>query len=508
MSFSIGSAVVAVGHQAPVLNERPTMNSITELRRRILEGSQISPVDLSQKITWLNDLSTSITKLRQDCDTFTQEIDAKFAARPWWHAVKICDKLGLHFLCGQLGKERQAVHRATSDINACITKITQRELLALSKIKEFTPQSSMNCVQLYEKIGKLDPSSTLHLEGLADCYYAQKAFAVSRAHYATFLRAHPTRHDVKVKEIQAMVSGGDFTQALAEIEEAKIGLFPVENVKNKPTRSVLDSLKADCLLELKRYPEARSHLLMLLQQEPTNDDVKRKLFLVGFGEALVENQVDDESFFAYAKKMFGQLPRYTQGTTSWTKDCFISDFEFWVFLACSKKISEDKKMHALVLQRISQFVKQPIVSQKALLESITARVDVIKRDADGFLAKYHRFADDTSGAIPDITMPLVAARKIELKEAFFGADRLNSLAGLQHNVDAFSAIVKECHDSGRFNDAEQQTALQKITDLLSQTKNAIGITVNSLISTAINGSHPHINKDALPFIAPLLINAQ
>lgn len=493
--------------QVMVPNERPTIDSINQMRRHVLESAQHSPANLEQKVVWLREISNTISQIRADSEVLANEADRQLAELPYFHYIRICDAIGLDFLCEDIGRAKICVKRARKDLDRCIHKITKHELLGLAKLRN--APSSMTHVMVYDMIGKLNPHSSAHLEPLADCLLSQKAFSSAARIYAAFLQSNPSRKECKLKEIQALIGAREYALAVEEIQEAKIALFLPEDARDLPYRDILDSYKADCLIELKQYEEARKVLLTLLKPGQTDEGIKQKLFLAAFGEELSSYDYefeDDETFFSRAKKMFGQHPSYTHGSVVWSKDCFISDFEFWVFAACNNKVKENQHVHAAVVKKIESFIQKEIVSPKQLLESILERAKRVDNNAKAFLQRYHLFAEETAGPVANVAMPIVEARKAILRESIFGADNLAGSTGFSHSLDIFTKIVMACRRSRRFEDAQSKTALQQIQDLLSQTTKAIDTCKESLVATALDGSHPQINVHSLPFIAPLLID--
>ncbi len=507
MSVNPVSVVGAVA-QVQVVKEKPSIDSITQMRRMVLESAQQSPASIEQKVLWLGGISQTISQIRLDSESLAKEANEQLEALPFFHYIRLCDKIGLHFLCEDIGRAKICISRTRKDLDRCIHKITKHELAGLAKMKNLHASSSMAAVQVYDMIGKLNPHTSLHLEGLADCLLSQRAFFAAARTYATFLQSNPSRKECKLKEIQAMVGAQEYSQAIQEIQEAKISLFPPEDGRNLPFRDTLDGYKADCLVELKRYEEARKVLLTLLKPDQLNEGIKQKLVLVAFHEEMsrYDNaEVGDEPLFSYSKKMFGQLPSYIQGGIAWSKDCFISDFEFWIFAACHNKVSKNHQMHESVLQRIEHFIQSALVSPQYILKSILIRAQRVDNDAKAFLQRYHQFAQETRGPIAAVAMAIVEARKTALRESIFGADSMAGSGGLQHTLDTFGSIVEVCKRSNYYNDPECKITLQQIHDLLSQTTKAIATCKESLVATALEGSHPYINLDSLPFIAPLLI---
>ena len=440
---------------------------------------------------------------------------------PWYRIVKLTDRLIFGsfrltsiFNIGQIGKARCTVKRTTQEVNACIEKIIDRELKALGISSKQGSTDSITLAHVYDMIGKLDPTSTDYREGLADTLCKEQAFTAATRIYTVFCEANPDRKDVKIRAIQAMIGAKDFEGALTEIHEAKISLFPPEQVKNKPARATLDMLKADCLIELKHYDEARRTLLDLLQADYTSiegiDDVKRKLFLVGLGEDLRKFESeprDDAGLFAKAKKMYGSLSTYTQGSV-WTKDCYLSDFEFLVYAACSKKVTANNELHGMIKARIQEFLRLNIVSPKALLHSFLTRMIAVEKEAQGFLERYHKFAQATQENIPEVAQPIIDARKDAIRDAFFGSDRMNGSSGLASNLETFQAMLGYFRESRQFEDDESTQVMQRITDLLVQTNNSIITCRDSLVATVRGGRHAYINAINMGAFVPQLENGQ
>lgn len=496
--------IVAVPNQPQA--QAPTVDSILRLKNSVLESAQVSSPELPKKIENLRKLSETITKLRSDCQILSSATTAKVQNLPFYDIVKIVDQLGfLNCLCGDIGKERETVSRTLEELDLCITRVATRELKALAAMNNQSVSAGIDTVQVYTLIGSLNPNSSSHLKGLADHLHKSRAFVAASRTYALFCEKNPDHKNFKPKAILALVGAKQFSEALAEIKEAKVTLFPPEP-KNLAIRAHLDMLKATCLIELKAYDEAREVLLEQLDANNQSDKVKQMLTSLAIEEeidAFERAPRDDASLFAKAKAMFAsQDSKYA---LAWTKDCLISDFKFWLFTACAMRISSKRKLYETTLTRIDAFLKSGAVTPKTLLETFKTRVGAIHVEAASFLDAYLKFAKETLKDVPEAALPIVEAQKTAIRETVFGDDRLNGSSGLQQNLATFHTIYNQIVDSKLFEDSESKTALREIEALLAQTNNSIQTCKDSLVKTIQDGSHPYINPQSLPFARQLLL---
>lgn len=485
--------------------QAPTVDSIVRLKNLILESAQISPPELPKKIAYLRSLSSNIAKLRNDCRVLAMATTAKVERLPFYDIVKIVDKFVDNFgflncLCGDIGKEREVVAQATEDLDACIARITRRELSQLAAMDAQSVSAGIDTVHAYTLIGSLDPNQTAHLEGLADHLFKSKAYTAASTTYALYCEKNPDHKNVKPKAILALAGAKNYQIALDEISKAKVTLFPPDP-KNVAIRAHLDMVKASCLIELKQYNFAREALLELLTAQPSNDKIKEKLVSLAIEEALFAFEQaprDDAGIFAKAKAMFAA--QESKHTLAWTNDCLIADFRFWLLAASTLRVSSNKKLYDAILGKIDEFLKSRAVTPKTLLETFKTKVSTIHVEASSFLDTYLKFAKETFKDIPEAALPLVEAQKTTIKEIIFGDDRLNGSSGLQQNLDTLRIVYKQLIDSKLFDDSESKTALREIEALLQQTNNAIQTCKDSLVKTIQDGSHPYINRQSLPFL--------
>lgn len=501
---SVANQQIALPHQVHAV--APTVDSILRLKNSVLESAQASPQELPKKIEYLRKLSENITKLRTDCQVLSSATSLKVQSLPFYDIVKIVDKLGfLNCFCGDIGKERETVSRTLEELDLCTTRVATRELKALAVMNNQSVSAGIDTVQVYTLIGSLDPNSSAHLEGLADHLFKSKAYDAASRIYALFCEKNPDHQRVKPKAILALMKAKNFNKALAELHEAKVTLFPPEP-KNLAVRSGLDIIKASCLIELKAYAEAREALLALMATTPQNDPIKDKLVWLAIEEALrdfEQNPKDDARFFAKAKAMFAS--QESKHTLAWTNDCLISDFTFWLFIACAKRTSSNRKAHEIILGRIDAFLKSEAVTPKASLDTFKAKVAAIQLESASFLNAYLQFAQETIKNIPEAALPIVEAQKTSIQETIYGDDRINGSSGLQQNLATFRTIYKQIIESKLFDDSESKTTLREIDALLTQTGNSIQTCKDSLVKTIQDGTHPYINPQSLPFTQQLLL---
>ncbi len=490
---------------APASN--PTIDSVYSLRRTILEQAQSSPKEVKQKVEWLKTLTGRVEELRRQCQELTEDTDHKVQDLPFWRIRKYTDRLGFgffDFLNGKIGKARMCVRRSLQDVEACIQTISKRELLAgYTPEEQSLPSFGVDIVHYFNMINRLHPNDPLCQTKLASHLLSEGAYMTAHATYKTFCEQNPgLARTVKLDMIRALMSAGNFEKALEEILDAKNELFPPDAPKDafKTERATLDLKKATCLIELKRYDEAREVLLQQFGEQGASHEALAQLFLISLGEATA-----DLSLVERAKQMFAQLPHNTKKSVAWSKDCLIFTFEFWLHSACCNLIKENQAFYTQSLESIDAFIQSKAVTPKVLLESLLNRAKLEETRANNFLKAYHNFAKVTQQPIPEASTPVIDGRKEALYVQLFGAKQAFSPSGILTNLDTLKIILKKCQNSKLFEDAESTQTMQQITDLLELTKHNLDTAVKSLVATVQAGKHPYINVQSLPFVANLMI---
>lgn len=472
----------------------PTIDSIYSLRRVILEASQTSPAGIKQKVVWLQNLNSRITELKTQCAALTADTDATVQGLSKFRFfAKLCDRIGLNFLNGKIGKARICVNRSLRDVEVAIQTITNRELTCGFKPEEQSqPSFHIDLIHFYDLINRLNPNNWLYLRSHAGLSLSEGAFKTAYTSYTTLCERNPELiRGVKVDMIRALMGSKNYEKALQEILDAKNELFP-PNSPYENQRGTLDLLKATCLMELKRHDEAREVLVGMFGVQGAPYEVLQNLVLITIGEAAGAVPYDP-SLFERAKKMYGSLPMFTHRSVAWTKDCLVSDFAFWLHNAMSKVITSNDTLFARTLERISEFLKSKTVSSKALLETFLFEVMKQEQNAQSFLKRYHEFAAVTQNPIPDAANPIIEARREALKIQLFGVDKLYGSSGMIKNLATFTEVLRLFRESKEFEDGESKQTLQQIEDLLKQTANALNTGKESMVKTIENGTHPYIN---------------
>src|SRR5262249_38799629 len=149
-------------------------------------------------------------------------------------------------------------------------------------------------------------------------------------------------------------------------------------------RSYLNSLKIECIIDQKKYSEAKKELMQML---PLNEELKKKMVQATQLEELALKQ--DRYFMARSKTHFL--------SQNFALDPMSAELDFWMHLLTNEKmVYEDEAILKRILEEIKGLIEHKMITADTLTKSLEKMSERMKQETELLDQQYHVFMEETA----------------------------------------------------------------------------------------------------------------
>lgn len=489
------------------LVEITDIDSLRASRGKLLEkigDAKRNPMGLAQKIDWLQEVNAETDRIMAACERLGKDFEEQIHDLPVYDFSALMERIGASCNCGLLGgpiaKSLVTVNAVRVEVAAQLSELGQRELKELDLLNTNNDPQTMPILHLYDLIGKLQPSERHYLRGLAKRLMIERAYSKA-LELLEHCPEYPNLETQRLK-ISALKGAGRYVEAINTIAECKLSLKDShETPELIGIRVQIEDMKADCLVGMKDYRQAREVLEALVNCFPASNLLKRKMvFVTIFDEVqqFINRELKNKQYFLQRAKMqFNQLEEYLPNI--WSQRGLESDFDFWLFVLTSNAIaSESSDIAAHAMKAIGDLIDSGLVSIPAIEKGLKGIATRLEEEVTVFAKQFKCFMEETSSkTIPfrqDIQEAVQNARLGSMETQIYGDKVTGSNAGILHKIAIIEELVKNLNDLPDFQKSEQKTLLCTITLSVQSAKKELGICSQGLALICKEGFHPLADK--------------
>ncbi|MBS0656335.1 MAG: hypothetical protein JSR46_11205 [Verrucomicrobia bacterium] len=481
--------------------EITTVESLKQCKGKLfekIEDAIRNPIPLGQKIVWLQQVGGEAKRITNACIRLEKEAADTIEDLPFLE--RVVEQIGVLLKCGLFGPHSSSlvtVQAVQVAVTAQLSELGKRELRTLDGLNTSNAPQTMPILHLYHLIGELQPEDRHYLKGLADRLMIERAYDKALEK----LEQCPESPDLEVqrKKIVAMTGCGRYDDALNSIAACKLTFSGYQDTpKIIEIRAQLDDMKADCLVGLKNYSEAREVLGALIKK---GGYYKHKMIFSTIADEINHFTVVASKFFLQrAKKQFNQLDDYVP--IVWGQQGLEADLDFWLFvLRSNPAANENKAICEHVMREIHALIESGLVSVAAIENGVQRIADELQNEVSEFKLQLQTFMQETSSKeIPiaeDIQKAIHDARLKSMTTKIYGDKITGSNAGMLHKITVVGTLLEYLKKQPSFEKSEQKTKLHNLTLGIESAMSELKLCLKGLNILCHEGFHPLADKITL-----------